>query len=449
MPAIITRQLRKILARNFFDGFNLNSNNYYVGIGRPEQWDSSDNVPTPEDTITDIRQVRDQLMSVKKVQAVSQVVPRNNWASGTIYSQYDDLISGYPTQPYYVKTDNNQVYVCLETGRDADGNIVPSTVEPTNSNDDSHRLGDNYVWKFLYTISSGDANQFMSSNFMPVSKQGPTDSNSTGIELRHESVQNHTKPAAITSLVLTNAGTGYTSVPTVTITAPTGVGAAATAHIDSSLGIVTHITMDPDSSTIAHGAAYYNTPTIAITGGGGSGATARAVVAPDSGIGRDAVNDLRSTGVMFHSQLEPDDSDFITGQDFRQVSLWRDPREQSGAFFTDLTGNALDKLTLSSIVTAFTRDKKMEGQTSGAIAFVDHIDSNEIFYHQTDSTGYVAFIDGELLQETNGAGDGVIDSALIKPKYDVETGDILYIDNRAAVLRDPTQTEDVKIIISF
>ena len=449
MPAIITRQLRKILARNFFDGFNLNSNNYYVGIGRPELWDSQDNVPIPEDTITDIRQVRDQLMSVKKVQAVSQVVPRNNWASGTIYSQYDDLISGYPTQPYYVKTDNNQVYVCLETGRDADGNIVPSTIEPTSANDNSFRLGDNYVWKFLYTISAGDANQFMSSNFMPVKQQGPTDSNSTGIELRHESVQNNTKPAMITSLILTNGGTGYTSVPSVSISAPTGVGAAATAHIDSALGIVTHITMNPDSSTIAHGAAYYNTPTITITGGGGSGATARAVVAPDSGIGRDAREDLRSTAVMFHSQLEPDDSDFVTGQDFRQVSLWRDPRERSGALFTDLTGNAMDKLTLSSTVTAFTLDKKLQGQTSGAIAYVDYIDSNEIYYHQTDSTGYVAFIDGEILQELNGAGDGVIDSALIKPKYDKETGDILYIDNRAAVLRDPTQTEDVKIIISF
>lgn len=449
MPAIITRQLRKILARNFFDGFNLNSNNYYVGIGRPEQWDSSDNVPVPEDTITDIRQVRDQLMSVKKVQAVSQVVPRNNWISGTIYSQYDDLISGYPTQPYYVKTDNNQVFVCLETGRNASGTIVPSTVEPQSSNDNSFRLGDGYVWKFLYTISASSANQFMSSNFMPVSKQGVTDSNSTGIELRHESVQNNTKPAMITSIVLTNGGTGYTSRPTVGITAPTGVGASASAFIDSGLGIVTHITIDADSSTLAHGAAYYNTPTISITGGGGSGATARAVVAPDSGVGRDAREDLRSTAVMFHSQLEPDDSDFITGQDFRQVSLWRDPREQSGSLFTDLTGNALDKLTLSSTVTAFTRDKKMEGQTSGAIAFVDHIDSNEIFYHQTDSTGYIAFQDGEALQETNGAGDGIIDSALIKPKYDKNTGDILYIDNRAAVLRDTTQTEDVKIIISF
>ena len=449
MPAIITRQLRKILARNFFDGFNLNSNNYYVGIGRPEQWDSSDNVPVPEDTITDIRQVRDQLMSVKKVQAVSQVVPRNNWASGTIYSQYDDLVSGYPTNPYYVKTDNNQVYLCLETGRDTDGNIVTSTVEPTSSNDNSFRLGDGYVWKFLYTISAADANNFMSANFMPVKKQGVTDSNSTGIELRHESVQNNTKPAMITSIILTAGGSSYTSPPAVSISSPTGTGANASAHIDSALGVVTHITINDDSSTLAHGAAYYNTPTITLSGGGGSGATARAVVAPDSGVGRDAREDLRSTAVMFHSQLEPDDSDFITGQDFRQVSLWRDPREQSGALFTDLTGNALNKLTLSSTITAFTKDKKMEGQTSGAIAFVDHIDSNEIFYHQTDSTGYVAFQDGEGLQETNGAGDGVIDSALIKPKYDKETGDILYIDNRAAVLRDTTQTEDVKIIISF
>ena len=152
---------------------------------------------------------------------------------------------------------------------------------------------------------------------------------------------------------------------------------------------------------------------------------------------------------MFHSQLEPDDSDFKVGQDFRQVSLWRDPRQQNGAFFTDLTGNAMDKMTLSSIITPFTLDKKIEGQTSGAIAYVDFIDSNEIFYHQTDSTGHLAFINGEALQELNGAGDGIIDSGLIKPKYDVETGDILYIDNRAGVLRDATQTEDVKIIISF
>jgi len=152
---------------------------------------------------------------------------------------------------------------------------------------------------------------------------------------------------------------------------------------------------------------------------------------------------------MFHSQLLPNDSDFIVGQDFRQVSLWRDPRQQNGVLFTDLTGNALDKLTVSSTITSFTRDKKMQGQTSLAVAYVDHIDSNEIYYHQTDSTGFLAFQDGEALQETNGAGDAIIDSALISPKYDDRTGDILYIDNRAAILRDATQTEDVKIIISF
>jgi hypothetical protein len=449
MPAIITRQLRKILARNFFDGFNLNSNNYYVGIGRPEQWDSSDNVPAPEDTITDIGQVRDQLISVKRVQAVSQVVPRNNWSSGSIYSQYDDLVSGYPTNPYYIKNDQNQVYICLETGRDANGNIVPSTVEPLTPNDDSFRLGDNYVWKFLYTISAGDANSFMSSNFMPVKVQGATDSNSTGIEIRHASVQNHTKPAMITSLILTDGGTGFTNVPSVTITSPSGTGASAYAYIDSGLGIVTHIEMKGDSSTLAHGRNYFNVPNVTIAGGGGSGATARAVVAPDSGVGRDAREDLRSTAVMFHSQLLPNDSDFIVGQDFRQVSLWRDPRQQNGVLFTDLTGNALDKLTVSSTITSFTRDKKMQGQTSLAVAYVDHIDSNEIYYHQTDSTGFLAFQDGEALQETNGAGDAIIDSALISPKYDDRTGDILYIDNRAAILRDATQTEDVKIIISF
>src|SRR6056300_154491 len=438
MPAIITRALRKILARNFFDGFNLQSNYYYIGIGRSEQWDSSDTIRKPYDTVVDLQGVRDQLQSVKRVQAVSQVVPRNNWVSGTIYSQYDDLVAGYPAAPYYVKTDNNAVYVCLETGRDVNGVIVPSIIEPQYSNDNSFRLGDGYVWKFLYTISAEKANSFMSSNFMPVQQQDPIDSNSTGIEVRQHGVQENTKPAAITSIVLSSRGTGYTSVPTVSITGQSGSGASATAHIDSALGIVTHITIDPDSSTLSHGSGYFNKPVITITGGGGTGASARAVVAPDSGVGRDAVNDLRSTAIMFHSQLEGDDSDFITGQDFRQVSLIRDPRKQNGQYFTDLTGNAMDKMTLSSIIQPYTVDKKIEGQSSGAIAYVDYIDSNEIFYHQTDSTGFIAFSDGEILQELNGTGDGIVDSALIKPKLDRETGDILYIDNRAAVLRDTT-----------
>lgn len=450
MPAIVTDTLKRQIARDFFDQFQNNTANYYVGVGRSEQWDSSETVPTPNNNPETQVDFRDGLQAIKKMQGSSLVIPRNNWSNGRIYSQYDDRTAGYPSNPYYVKTENNQVYVCLEVGRNAQGVAQPSTVEPTGSNNHSFRTADGYVWKFLYTISASQAEDFMSSNFMPVKKQDATDSNSTGIELKQRAIQENAQPNEVLSIIITSGGTGYTSNPTVTITSPTGSGASATAQIDSATGTVARIQMDPDSSTIAHG-SNYTTATVSITGGGGTGAVARAVLPfSDSGVGSDPRVDLKAASVMFQCKIEGTDSNFITGQDFRQVGLIKNPLKSSDAtLFTRTTGNALDHMTLSSTVTAFTNDKIIEGQTSLAQAYVDYVDSNKLYYHQTDTTGFTAFQDGEVIDETNGAGQGVIDSALVAAEVDNQSGDLLYIDNRAPVSRTTTQSEDIKIIIQF
>lgn len=449
MPAIITDTLKRQIARDFFDQFQNNTQNYYVAIGKSEQWDSSETVPTPQNNPEAESEFRDGMQAIKRMSGSSLVVPRNNWSNGRIYSQYDDRQQGYPTNPYYVKTDNNQVYLCLEVGRNKAGVIQPSTVEPTGSNNHSFRAADGYVWKFLYTISAANQEAFQSSNFMPVQKQGATDSSSTGIQLKQKEVQDATVSGQVLSVIITDGGQNYTSNPTVTITGKNGSGAQATAVIDSATGQVSRIQMSPDSSTLHHGQNYASV-SVAITGGGGTGAKARGVLPfGDSGVGADGRVDLKASSVMFHSMIEGTDSDFIVGQDFRQVSLLRNPKDQAGALFTDTTGNALKHMTLSSTVNSFTNDKIIEGQTSNAQAYVDHIDSNKLFYHQTDVTGFAAFTDGEVIDETNGNGQGIIDSALIEPEVDPKTGAILYIDNRSPVTRSASQAEDIKIIIQF
>ena len=449
MPAIITDTLKRQIARDFFDQFQNNTQNYYVAIGKSEQWDSNETVPTPQNNPEAESEFRDGMQAIKRMSGSSLVVPRNNWSNGRIYSQYDDRQQGYPTNPYYVKTDNNQVYLCLEAGRNKAGVIQPSTVEPTGSNNHSFRTADGYVWKFLYTISAANQEAFQSSNFMPVQKQGATDSSSTGIQLKQKEVQDATVSGQVLSVIITDGGQNYTSNPTVTITGKGGSGAQATAVIDSATGVVSRIQMAPDSSTLHHGQDYASV-SVAITGGGGTGAKARGVLPfGDSGVGGDARVDLKTASVMFHSMIEGTDSDFIVGQDFRQVALLRNPKDQAGALFTDTTGNALKHMTLSSIVNSFTNDKIIEGQTSNAQAYVDHIDSNKLFYHQTDVTGFAAFTDGEVIDETNGNGQGIIDSALIEPEVDPKTGKILYIDNRSPVTRSASQAEDIKIIIQF
>lgn len=451
MPAIVTDALRRQIAQDFFDQFTGDTRKYYIGIGRSEQWDSSDTVPTPTNTPTTVEAFRNSLQSVKKVEASSLVVPRNNWSSGAIYSQYDDQQGGYPTQPYYVMNENRQVYVCLETGRDATGAAVPSTVQPTHSNLDSRRESDGYVWKFLFTISAERANNFLSANFMPTLLQGATDSNSTGIQLKQKEVQDAATAGEILSIIITDGGAGYTSKPTLTITDPTGTGAAVDLTIDSATGQLVRVRMqDSSNSDIAGHGSGYTAPSITISGGGATlSATARAVLGPDSGIGRDPREDLKSASVMFHAELLGTDSDFIVNQDFRQVGLIRDIQDANNTIFNETTGNALKSMTVSSTISEFTADKIIEGQTTLARAYIDEVDSNVLYYHQTSATGFIAFQDGELIEETNGGGEGVIDSALIQPEVLPTTGEVLFIDNRSPVDRATAQNEDIKVIIQF
>ena len=451
MPAIVTDALRRQIAQDFFDQFTGDTRKYYIGVGRSEQWDSSDTVPTPTNTPTTTENFRNGLQSVKKVEASSLVVPRNTWSSGRIYSQYDDQQGGYPTLPYYVMNESRAVYVCLETGRDATGAAVASVVQPTHANLDSRREADGYVWKFLFTISAERANNFLSANFMPALLQGSTDSNSTGIQLKQKAVQDAATPGEVLSIIVTDGGAGYTSVPTATLTDPSGNGASFNITIDSATGQVVRIRMDDSTNgdIKGHGSGYTN-PSITFNGGGATlNASARAVLGPDSGIGRDPREDLKSASVMFHAELKGTDSDFIVNQDFRQVGLIRDIKKSDNTIFNETTGNALKSMKLSAIITNFTADKIIRGPTTLAEAFIDEVDSDILFYHQTDQTGFVAFQNGELIEETNGAGEGTIDSAARLPEVLPSTGEVLFIDNRSPVDRSTAQNEDIKVIIQF
>lgn len=75
---------------------------------------------------------------------------------------------------------------------------------------------------------------------------------------------------ALAAISLTNAGTGYTTAPTVALSGGGGTGATATATVEN--GLVTGFNI-----TNA-GSGYTSAPTIALTGGSGTGAAATAVV---------------------------------------------------------------------------------------------------------------------------------------------------------------------------
>jgi hypothetical protein len=451
--AIVTNPLKKQVISSIQSDFADSAENYFAVIGRSEDWNDSDIAPTVVNTAREERNFRLGAQSAKNIIDLSFVVPRYNWSSGAIYSAYDDAQVGYPAQTYYVMNDNNQVYMCIQQSKNASGQAQVSTVQPSgNTTGTPFDTADGYVWKFLYSISALDATKYISANYLPIKLQGATDSDSPAADVEQLAVQNNAVVGQIVGYAVDSGGAGYTSTPTVTVT---GNGTKAKAGATISGGQVVKVELIDSSGNYTLGSGY-DFADVAVTGGGSptKPASVRAILSTPLGLGGDPRDDLRSTAIMFNVKPEgTENTDFIVGNDFRQVGLMKDLKDSSGSVdFTASTGIILKQLKLSSVTSGFTADNTIEGSTSGVQALIDKVDSSNIWYHQTEVTGFGNFDSGENITETDGNGAGVLNASFapyINPEIDAFSGQLLYIDNRAAITRATDQTEDIKIVIQI
>jgi len=455
MPAIITDRFKKEILLNLQKDIDSAANNYYVSVGRPIDWNGTDTAPTPTNAIRTIRDAQNNMTAIKNVEAHSFVIPRYTWSLGAIYQAYNDNSVGHPTNSFYVITDENNIYVCLEAGQTALGQSVTSTVKPTGTLTTAFETADGYVWKFLYSVGALRASQFLSANFMPVTKFGPFDSDDAADHVEQVGIQNAASGGEVVGYQVTSGGSGYTTVPTVEVIG-NGVAANATATISG--GAVTKINVKDSDGNKAHG-RNFTQAYVKITGGNGSGAVARPIIGPAAGFGADPRDDLKATAMMFTAKPAGDEgSNWVVGNDFRQVTLVKNIEiPDSDALYTGVTGNALRRMKFSNISSGFSADKTILGSTSLANAYVVKSDSDEVWYIQDSDTKFEPFVEGEVISETDGSGAGTLDAsgvdgdsfAYINGDVDISTGEVMYIDNRAAIQRSADQTEDIKIIIQL
>ena len=464
MTAAITDPYKKISLDLLKADVSEGNNRYYMGIGRAEAWNANDNAPAELDSdISNLRftaEARTALQSVKVVEKVGFVVPRVNWAEGTIYSPYSDAVSGNEqNNPYYVMNSNLRVYIVLEQPKDTEGNPIPSTTKPAGVTRD-FKTADGYVWRYLYQIGPEDANAFLTTNFIPVQKVDDVKNPPvTAVEVEQDLLQNQAVGGEIANIQLLKPGSGYENPVTVTI-AGDGTGAQAFAYVEG--GFIRYIRLDSDGAgTVLRGSGYTQ-GSVSIVGGNGSGAEAKLVYTSLDGIGADPTIDLRSSALMFHTEFHDNEHDTILAtNDFRQVSLLRNINDFGvDTGFTGNTGNALKKLKLDEVVNNFLQDKVIKGASTGAKAYVAHYDAGtkEIWYYQTSSTLFAEFQAGETIEAINtqgavdaasGQGTLLASSFIVNPDIDIYSGDVLYTDNRAVVTRTDTQIEDIKIVIQL
>lgn len=181
----------------------------YAVLGKSEPYENEPTPITPPDNEQYLQyQAHRDFIGGKKITTgdISHVVPRYNWTSGTVYSMYRDTDEDMYERVYYVLTDEFNVYKCLYNNKGAQ-----STVQPTGFSTQAFTTSDGYTWKYMYTITLGDAEKFLTSVHMPVKTLSSSDGSTEGD--RQIAVQNAAVNGAIEIVETVTTGTNYLFLP--------------------------------------------------------------------------------------------------------------------------------------------------------------------------------------------------------------------------------------------
>ena len=202
MPSLVTSHFRIHNAMQFRESFAEDDPNiYYLFAGKSYSYANDAVPPTPVDSYdsTYYDFWRD-IIGLKRIQVsdVTHCVPRYNWTANTVYTQYTSSDPSLASTQFYVVTTQDNVYKCIDNNRGG-----KSTEVPTGTSTSIISKADHYRWKFLYTISSGEKNKFLTSNYMPVKDVFANDSSAQWI------VQRAAANGAIDHITITSNGSGY------------------------------------------------------------------------------------------------------------------------------------------------------------------------------------------------------------------------------------------------
>lgn len=444
MAGLITNRFRITNADNFYNilsaaNSSVGASRVYLYIGKSGAYSNESAPTTPTDTVQSIRyDVYRDMIAMKRIQLsdITRATFRYDWTSNTSYTQYDDTGTIFPTSTtvtsnttYYVMTDQNNVYKCLDNNRGG-----RSTTKPTGTGTSIISTADNYRWKFMYNITSASALKFMTTNYIPVSTLSANDGSTQW------TVQQAAANGAIHHIVISANGTGYlatsnTGFSTVTNSSVMVLKSNArstddiytysTLYLSSGLGsgqirrIINYVgstrtltlnsgfTVTPNTSTayiigpnviisgdsgatsgyrasayvsncaggqirkitmISSGSAYSTAnASIAANTSYGTGATIRPLISPPGGHGSNPIGELGGHRLMLSVRTTGLESNTFPGNnDFRTIGLLRNPVLRSGPVANTSVIDQCMRLVVTSVSGDFTADENIVGGTSSA-----------------------------------------------------------------------------------
>jgi hypothetical protein len=515
MAAIITEQFRVLSASNFVSGISSTDSSYYTWVGLPNavnldaNWNT--NPPAPIDSINDENRYWDTMLAMKKINSsdVRRVVEKYTWASGEKYDMYRNDYGRNNLAPvsksttlynskYYVINKDFRVYICLDNGISPENPTgKPSLDQPLFTDLEPRAAGssgDDYVWKYLYTLTASDILRFDSTNFIPV----PDDwsSNSDNAPVR----DNSSTSGQIKVVTVTNRGVGYGTALTYSNVDIFGDGEGAKASVTVNAdGKIQTVDVSTGGSGYSFGTLDLDGAGIVNTAGNVDAVT-NVIIPPAGGHGADIYNELGARKVMIYARLENDVSnpDFITGNEFARIGVVKDPliygssskmssEKASAVYALKVKSDQLDQVTFveDDVITqnigvgstAIGRVVSFDNTTGvlkywqdNQVATSSTVGVNPLYGYKllrfqnalTDGGSFnIAGGNATVAIETSFSGISTVlnnrtyflgqtfDKGTANPEVNPQSGQIIYVDNRPSVTRSSNQKEDIKIVLEF
>ena len=440
--AIVRQTMKSRLARDLLATAQNLSSQYFIGIGKSDVFDTDpiDVAVSAIDTAHEEREFRNNLQSIKRVEASSMVIPRVNWNSGSLYSAWSDKET---VHPFYVMNEQKEVYICLSQGGSSETPNL-STVEPNYGtiHPDQYltpfTTADGYEWKYMFSLSPERVVSFLSSNYIPVLVSDKDPADAGPFEDLLIEVQNTAIPGQLVSVEVVDGGTGYTDGTLPLVVNGDGTSAAGTATVLG--GKIVKVNMTNRGQD-------YSNASVTVEGVGYD-CVLRAILSDHNGLGKDQTNDFKTSSVMF--TIKPngvEDDTFIVENTFRQMGLIQDIQNSDGTPFLGTKLKVLPYVRLTSS-SGFTSGNQIKGVNSETLGYIDESVNNNVYFHQNESTGFGDFEIGETVTEIGGDATGVVSLVYADNGVNRFSGEVLYIENRHRIRRDAEQQEDIKIVIT-
>jgi hypothetical protein len=488
--AAIIRDSFKVNALTQFIS-SLSTNSLYMGIGRPQYWDTVGNldssIPSPENTTIGVNADWEDIMSLKKLNLTDAAVGiykeswqanvkydayRHDW-NGTITSVYNGPNSA-PTTPSslgdvkcFVVTANYNIYLCLKQPILL-GIVQPSIYNPESgtaigTNTTIVKTADGYYWKYIGTTSTADTLKFSNKYYHPLVtlRADPGGSSTYYPQWLAQQYSTNKKGGIYVINVLTN-GSGYNGGVAGTINVTDAEGDVQFSVIGDGTGLAFTVTYGASGSILDveitnPGTGYTHAVIIPATG---TGATFDIIYTPAAGLGCDPVKNLVARYLILNTQIvgAEGSGDFTTTNDYRKITLMMNPTIYGTATVaTAATLDATQTLMMGTglAVGAYPVDAIVTGATShakGRVVDFNTTGALRIIRTSSENLGNVgannSFQVAESVTSSPGTGNAVI-ASIVNPEVQKSSGDVLYSEYRAPTMRGVSQTDDIKIILKF